>query len=548
MPALELSAVELADLRLLAWAAYAPLEGFLGEADYESVVSTMHLASGRLWSLPITLSPEERLVGSLHGADTVDLVSPAGQVVATLMEPELYQVDRCREAREVYGTCDARHPGAARVLAAGRWRLGGRLAVADPRALELPPPFQGLPSTPADVRAEIGRRGWRSVVAFQTRNPIHRAHEYLTKVAIEICDGLLVHPLVGETKEDDVPPDVRLRCYRALLETYYPAATTLLALFPAPMRYAGPREAVFHALVRANYGATHVIIGRDHAGVGSYYGPYDAQELLRDLGPEELGIQPLFFDGAFYCRACGQMATPRTCPHGPPAHVVLSGTRIRQLLREGHRPPPEYSRPEVADVLRAALGPSGGEPQAVRTPSGGCTIWLTGLPSAGKSTIAREVARALRERGRRVEVLDGDEMRRTLTRGLGFSREDRDENIRRIGFVASLLARNGVVAIVAAISPYRQARAEARALHAPGSFLEVFVATPVEVCAQRDPKGLYARQRSGELRGLSGVDDPYEPPEQPELVVPAHQETPGESAARVLALLGELEESEALPE
>jgi sulfate adenylyltransferase len=541
MPVHQLSAVELADLRLLAWSAYAPLEGFLGEADYESVVSKMRLASGRLWSLPITIAPDESLVASLRGAGAVDLLSPAGEVVATLTAPELYQVDGCREALQVYGTDDAGHPGVARVLAAGRWRLGGRVAVADPRALELPPPFQGLPATPADVRAETGRRAWRSVVAFQTRNPIHRAHEYLTKVALEVCDGLLLHPLVGETKDDDVPPDVRLRCYHALLEGYYPAATTLLALFPAPMRYAGPREAVFHALVRANYGATHFVVGRDHAGVGSFYGPFDAQDLLRDVGPKELGLQPLFFDGAFYCRICGQMATTRTCPHDPGAHVALSGTRVRRLLREGRRPPPEYSRPEVADVLRAALGPVGGQPGAGRAPSDGCTIWLTGLPSAGKSTIAGMVARALRNRGRRVEVLDGDEMRRTLTRGLGFSREDRDENIRRIGFVASVLARNGVVAIVAAISPYGQARAEARALHAPGSFLEVFVATPLEVCAQRDTKGLYARQRSGELHGLSGVDDPYEQPEQPDLVVPAHQETPGESAARVLALVEELE-------
>jgi len=542
MPRHQLTAVELADLRMLAWSAYAPVEGFLGEADYESVVSDMRLASGRLWSLPITLSPDEGLVPSLRGAHAVDLLSPAGDVVATLTEPEVYRVDPCREARQVYGTDDTRHPGVARVQAAGPWRLGGRPVVARARALELPRPFQGLPSSPADVRAEIGRRGWRSAVAFQTRNPIHRAHEYLTKVALEVCDGLLLHPLVGETKEDDVAADVRLSCYRALLDGYYPAATTLLALFPAPMRYAGPREAVFHALVRANYGATHFIVGRDHAGVGSFYGPFDAQELLRDLGPAELGIQPLFFEGAFYCRACGQMATSRTCPHDRAAHVALSGTRVRGLLREGRRPPPEYSRPEVADVLRAALGPPGGGSGAAGAPSDGCTIWLTGLSSAGKSTIAGIVARALRERGRRVEVLDGDEMRKTLTRGLGFSREDRDENIRRIGFVASVLARNGVVAIVAAISPYGQARAEARAMHAPGSFLEVFVSTPVEVCAERDPKGLYARQRAGELRGLSGVDDPYEPPEQPELVVPAHLEPPQESAARVLALVGELVE------
>jgi sulfate adenylyltransferase len=351
MPSLRLAAHELSDFRLLAWGAYHPLTGFLGESDYHGVVDSMRLASGELWSLPITVSPEPSLAPALQGAATIELLTPSGQPVGLLHDPQVYAVDPLREASGVYRTEDPAHPGVARVLAAGRWRVGGRISVTDPSALALSPPFDKHPASPSDVRAIIAQRGWKSVVAFQTRNPIHRAHEYLTKIALEGVDGLLVHPLVGETKDDDVPAEVRLRCYQTLLDAYYPLDRTLLALFPAPMRYAGPREAIFHARVRANYGATHLIIGRDHAGVGTYYGPYDAQQLLREIGPAELGLRPLFFDNAFFCKRCGQMATAKSCPHGPSDRVDLSGTAVRRLLASGQAPPPEYSRPEVAALL-----------------------------------------------------------------------------------------------------------------------------------------------------------------------------------------------------
>lgn len=351
MPALRLAPHELSDFRLLAWGAYAPLTGFLGESDYHRVVRSMHLVSGDLWSLPITIAPDAATVTELRGVNEIELLTPTGEAVGLLRDPELYAVEPADEARLVYGTQDPNHPGVAIVLAAGPWRLGGRISVTHSLALDLPPPFNRHPASPAAVRDIIAERGWRTVVAFQTRNPIHRAHEYLTKIALEGVDGLLVHPLVGETKADDVPAAVRLRCYETLLAKYYPPARTLLALFPAPMRYAGPREAVFHARVRANYGATHLIVGRDHAGVGSYYGPYDAQELLRRLGPTELGIRPLFFDNAFFCSACGQMATSKTCPHPASDRVDLSGTAVRKLLAAGQPLPAEYSRPEVAELL-----------------------------------------------------------------------------------------------------------------------------------------------------------------------------------------------------
>jgi sulfate adenylyltransferase len=361
MAAIRLAPHEVSDFRLLAWGAYAPLTGFLGESDYHSVVRSMHLDSGDLWSLPITIAPDAAIATELREANEIELLTLTGDAVGLLHDPELYAVEPADEARFVYGTEDPSHPGVATVLAAGPWRLGGRISVTHPLALDLLPPFDRHAASPAAVREIIAQRGWTTVVAFQTRNPIHRAHEYLTKIALEGVDGLLVHPLVGETKADDVPADVRLRCYETLLSAYYPPERTLLALFPAPMRYAGPREAVFHARVRANYGATHLIVGRDHAGVGNYYGPYDAQELLRRLGPSELGIRPLFFDNAFFCRACGQMATSKTCPHPASDRVDLSGTVVRKLLAAGQALPAEYSRPEVARLLIEAYASHNGE-------------------------------------------------------------------------------------------------------------------------------------------------------------------------------------------
>jgi sulfate adenylyltransferase len=352
VPAIRLTTRDLSDLRLLAWGAYDPLDGFVGEEDHAFVVKGMRLSSGRLWPFPIAPALDVHQAAELRGQDEVDLVAPDGTVVGTLAEPEVYKVDPATEVQAVFGTDDPAHPGVAVVLEGGPWRVGGKVVVeVEQPALELPAPFDRYPASPAAVRAAIAERGWRTVVAFQTRNPIHRAHEYLTKVALESVDGLLVHPLVGDTKGDDIPADVRLRCYEALLADYYPADRALLGLFPAPMRYAGPREAVFHAICRRNYGATHFIVGRDHAGVGDYYGTYAAQDLLREIGDEELGIRPVFFEHSFYCKACGSMASAKTCPHDPDEHVHLSGTKVRELLAAGELPPVEFTRPEIAQLL-----------------------------------------------------------------------------------------------------------------------------------------------------------------------------------------------------
>jgi sulfate adenylyltransferase len=344
LPSLPLSAAEAADLRALATGAYSPLVGFMGAKQHQSVSESMRLPDGTLWPIPVCLSvPEDQRIDG----DRVLLRGPDSELLGVLEVEEVYARDRQAEAELVYGTTDPAHPGVARVLGAPS------LAVAGPvRAVvaSMDGPVGARALTPTETKAAFQARGWETVVGFQTRNPVHRAHEYLMKCALEVVDGLLLHPLVGPTKEGDVPAEVRMRAYEAVLG-YFPAGRVLLGALVAPMRYAGPREAVLHALVRKNYGCTHFIVGRDHAGVGSYYGTYQAQELLASLDPEELGITPLRFDNAFYCRRCLAMATGKTCPHSEEDHVALSGTQVRAMLAAGQLPPAEFSRPEVARLL-----------------------------------------------------------------------------------------------------------------------------------------------------------------------------------------------------
>jgi sulfate adenylyltransferase len=339
---LELTSRELSDLELLANGALSPLEGFMGREDYERVLDEMRLAGGLVWALPVCLA-----VDAAPQGDRVALADPSGCPVAVLDVEEVYEYDKEREAQQAFRTTDAAHPGVARLYGQKPLYLAGRVTVFEPRE----PEFPELAKSPAETRAAFAERGWRRVVGFQTRNPIHRAHEYLTKVALETVDGLLVHPLVGDTKSDDVPAATRVECYRVLLDGYYPPERVLLSAFPAAMRYAGPREAVWHAICRKNYGCSHFIVGRDHAGVGDYYGTYDAQLIFDELDPHELDIEPLFFEHSFYCRACGSMASAKTCPHPADEHVFLSGTKVRELLAAGEVPPEEFTRHEVAEVL-----------------------------------------------------------------------------------------------------------------------------------------------------------------------------------------------------
>jgi sulfate adenylyltransferase len=339
---LTLTSRELSDLDMLASGALSPLEGFMNREDYERVVEEMRLANDLPWALPVCLA-----VDSAPQGDRVALADQSGRPVAVLEVEETFAYNNEREAAQCFRTTDDAHPGVARLYAQKPLYLGGRVTVFE----RAEPPFPELALDPAETRGVFAERGWKRVVGFQTRNPIHRAHEYLTKGALETVDGLLIHPLVGETKSDDVPVETRVECYRVLVENYYPEARVVVSAFPAAMRYAGPREAIWHAICRKNYGCSHFIVGRDHAGVGDYYGSYDAQLIFDEFEPHELDIEPMFFEHAFWCKTCGQMATPKTCPHGGDEHVFLSGTKVRELLAAGELPPAEFSRPEVAEVL-----------------------------------------------------------------------------------------------------------------------------------------------------------------------------------------------------
>jgi sulfate adenylyltransferase len=352
LPAVTLNARDLADLEMLASGAFSPLTGFMGEADYTRSRDEMRLASGVPWSIPITLGVDEATAKSLKTGTEIALATEDGKRLAILKLAEIYKVDRQKEAQAVFGTAEDAHPGAKNVTSMPPYCLAGAVTLIE----EIPGrTFLEFPREPRQTRAAFRERGWKKIVAFQTRNPTHRAHEYIQKAALEICDGLMIHPLVGETKGDDVPAAVRMETYKVLLDQYYPKDRAMLGVFPAHMRYGGPREAILHAIVRRNYGCTHFIVGRDHAGVGNYYGSYDAQKIFERFKPEELGITPLMFENTFYCKRCNAMASFKTCPHTDEDRLILSGTKVREMLRAGQAPPPEFTRPELAVILVRAM-------------------------------------------------------------------------------------------------------------------------------------------------------------------------------------------------
>jgi sulfate adenylyltransferase len=352
LPHIELSEVNLSDIEMIATGALSPLTGFMTQDDYESVVDSMRLSSGVVWSIPVTLAVDEGVASGIHEGDEVALYQPANSaprhLVATMQVQEKFRYDKEREAREVFRTTEGAHPGVARIYEQGNVLLGGPINLLNRPADQ---DFSEFRFDPIETRRMFADRGWRRVVGFQTRNPIHRAHEFIQKTAMEIVDGLFLNPLVGATKSDDISAEVRMKSYQTILDAYYPADRVCMGVFPAAMRYAGPREAIFHAICRKNYGCTHFIVGRDHAGVGKYYGTYDAQLIFDEFEPQEIGITPLFFEYTFYCRKCQTVVSAKTCPHGKDDWLYLSGTQVREMLSRGEAPPPEFTRPEVAQIL-----------------------------------------------------------------------------------------------------------------------------------------------------------------------------------------------------
>jgi len=527
LPSLSLSTRSLCDLELLVTGAFSPLDRFMGEADYRRVVEEMRLAGGALFPMPITLPIPEGC--GLRVGGEVALRTAQNVLVAVMRVDEIFAAHP-DEARRVAGTGDTRHPLVAEMAQWPKTFASGPL-----RAVALPEhhDFAALRRTPAEVRRRLDERGSGRVVAFQTRNPIHRAHEWITKKAAADVDGtLLIHPAVGLTKPGDLDHFTRVRCYSLLVERYYDPRRTLLSVLPLAMRMAGPREALWHALIRRNFGASHFIVGRDHASPGldsqgrPFYGPYDAQKLLASR-QQELGVTMVPVGEVVYLPDEDRYEESDRVPAGR-ATASLSGTAVRGALSAGEELPAWFTRPEIARVLREVHPP---------LHKRGFCVWFTGLSGAGKTTIADVLLVRLMEHGRQVTSLDGDVVRTHLSKGLGFSREDRDTNILRIGFVAAEVVRHNGVAVVAAVSPYQATRDEVRAMVGVDRFVLAHVATPLEVCERRDPKGLYAKARRGEVRGVTGIDDPYEAPVNPDLVLETEGVTPEQNAQRVLDLL-----------
>ena len=530
LPSVQLSDRAICDLELMAVGAFSPLDRFMGEADYRSVLETMRLIDGSIFPIPVTLPVEDR--DDLHVGQQIALRDRRNLILAVMKIDEIYGWDLEEAAQKVFGTLDPRHP-----LVAEMHRWGPRNISGPVRMLQMPIhyDYKSLRRTPAETRELLAQTGYQNVVAFQTRNPLHRVHEEMTKRAIEEVNGvLLLHPVVGMTRPGDVDHYTRVRAYKALVENYYQPDRVVLSLLPLAMRMGGPREALWHALIRRNYGANHLIVGRDHAGPGKdsqgnpFYGPYDAQELVAKYS-EELGVKMLPFRELVYLTHNGEYEEESRVPDDTTV-ARISGTEVREeYLNKGRQLPEWFTRPEVAEVLAQSFPP--------RHRQGAC-IWFTGLSGAGKSTTAEVLTVMLLEHGRQVTVLDGDIVRTHLSKGLGFSAEDRDTNIRRIGFVASEIVRHGGMVICAAISPYRATRADVRNM-VGGDFVEVFVDTPLEVCEERDIKGMYAKARRGEIKGFTGIDDPYEVPQNAEIVLDTVNATPEENARKIIEYLAQ---------
>ena len=534
-PSWDMTPRQICDLDLMMCGAFSPLDGFLGEADYNRVRDEMRLTSDVLWPMPITLDVSDAFAADVKTGDTIALRDQEGVMLAVLDVSDIWTPDKALEAEQVFGTTDDTHPGVNYLFnQAGNVYIGGKI-----RGIEPPTyyDFKLLRDTPSELRGRFRKLGWRKVVAFQTRNPLHRAHQELTfRAARDVEANLLIQPVVGMTKPGDIDHFTRVRCYEHVLEQY-PEQTTSLSLLNLAMRMAGPREAVWHALIRKNYGCTHFIVGRDHAGPGDdangnpFYGPYDAQDLFRKH-EAEMDISMVPFKMMVYVENKAEyVPADQTAPSD--RVLNLSGTEFRRRLREGLDIPAWFSYPKVVEELRKAHPPKNKQ---------GFTVFFTGLSGSGKSTVANALMVKLLENGSRpVTLLDGDIVRKNLSSELSFSKEHRDLNIQRIGYVASEITKNGGIAICAPIAPYSATRRHVRDTISPlGGFIEVFVSTPIEVCEARDRKGLYAKARAGIIKGFTGIDDPYEAPDNAELDINTAELSADLAAHRVLITLEKL--------
>ena len=528
---IQISERSMCDFEMMSTGAFSPIDRFMGQNDYESVVEAQRLSNSILFPIPITLP-----INSTDGIkldSQIAIRSPKNDLLAIMTVEEIYECNQKSDAKKIFGTNDTKHPMVAEMDTWGKYNVSGQI-----QTIQTPShnDFNPLRLTPQETRARLEQFGYNNVVAFQTRNPLHRVHEELTKRAADSIDGvLLIHPVVGMTKPGDVDHYTRVRTYKALTDNYYDPDRVLLSLLPLAMRMGGPREAIWHAIIRRNYGANHLIVGRDHAGPGvdskgnPFYGPYDAQEVVLEH-EDELGVKMVPFQMVVYLPDEDRYEEISKIDENIKT-ASISGTQVRDdYLSVGKSLPTWFTRPEVSQILEESFPPMHQQ---------GLCLWFTGLSGAGKTATADIVTNMILEQGRRSTVLDGDVVRTNLSKGLGFSAEDRDTNIRRIGFVAAEIVRHGGIAICAAVSPYIATRNEVREMVGAGKFIEVHVATPLEVAESRDVKGMYAKARRGEIKGFTGIDDPYEEPINPEITLDTVKFSAEENARRIISELKE---------
>ena len=522
------------DIKNIARGLYSPLTGFLKEEEFKSVVKEMRLKDGTVWPIPIVLDINKKEKEKIEDQKKILLINEDNKKLALLDDIEIYKNEKEFFAKNVFGTLDKDHPGVASVFEMGDFLIGGEIYLLDNSKNF----FEDHNFSPKETREEFKKRGWEEVVGFQTRNVPHRGHEYLQKHALQLVDGLFINPVIGKKKLSDFKDEYIIASYDVLIDRYYKDKKVFFGILPLEMRYAGPREAIFHALIRKNFGCSHFIVGRDHAGVGDYYEPFAAQKIFDQFKDDEIGIKILKYKEVEYCPDCNHHVFIDECPHQN--KVQFSGTKLRKMINEGKQPPLHLLRPEVYHFLANSNNSLVDQMYKMKNNNKkGFVLWFTGFSQAGKTTTANKVFEILKEKDIKVERLDGDIVRQYLSKDLGFTKEDRNENIKRVGFVSKLLSKNGVGIIASFISPYTKKRKEIRdRIESAGAeFIEVFCNCPLEVCEERDTKGLYEKARKGEIENFTGISDPYQKPENPEIEIHTDKKDTEECANKIVSYL-----------
>jgi len=516
------------DILNISSGAYAPLKGFIRQKDYQSVLHDMRLNDGSIWPIPIVLPITKDEKENIGKTNSVKLVDLEGRKIALLKDIEIYPYDKNEFAQSVYGTNSLEHPGVKRLMEAGDYLIGGDVELVDWQL-----PFAEFYLSPKQTKEIFQQKGWKSIAAFQTRNVPHRGHEFLQLQTLSKVDGLLIHPVIGEKKIGDFKNEYIITAYQMLINHYLPKQRVVFSILPLAMRYAGPKEAVLHAIIRRNYGCTHFIVGRDHAGVGNFYHPFAAQEIFKQFNKNEIGIEILTYDEVVYYPNKKMHDFISAYPNEQ--KIKFSGTKIRDSITNNNNMPHYYMRQDIYQFLTRSKNTMVDQKYLNNRNNNAFVLWFTGLSQSGKTTIADKVYEYLNQLGLVVERLDGDVVRQSLTADLGFTKEDRDTNIQRVGFVAKLLQKNGVNVVASFISPYKAAREKLKK-EIP-NFIEIYVSTPLEICEQRDKKGLYEKARRGEIKNFTGISDPYEPPENPEIILKPHLNDLDTSVNQVITFL-----------